>query len=272
MYRKPQPVFVAPGVSTNYSMIVTSKLTNEVYFWIKNPRTGTVSYSHLFNPILKIIPYIHTHEEYKTEMSCTCNGIVTKFSNLNGVAIIRNPLTRFISALQHLKYVNRSNSMLVELPTTYNKICSVCGSTTQVTSAKTNTESELIFPFYDNETVFYEFMYDNFDKNCQPKSGDIFERIFQTTNSILLSVGRTLLLTQVYWAYHPKIQTFRYENLSEFNLWVEQSLGYNTSKLKRVNSQTDTQLPIDFTTNKFKSLVKHLFYDDFRYFNYEFPI
>jgi hypothetical protein len=248
-------------------MVITSQKNNKKYFWIKIPRTATVAYSRLFFGNLEEDKYVHSHVPYVRELICNCNDTLTRYINLSGISVVRNPMSRFISSLKFIKKIAELPIHTSPWQTLQNK-CQVCGAIT-LDIPTDFSENSNFFEFYQNEKVFYEFMYDNFNKNCQIIDGESFDNIFTTRRSSFI---RSFFHTQVFWVYHPNVKIFKYEKLSEFNHWIEEELGYDTSKLQKVNSSQATPFPIDFTTDKFKKLTKHLFYDDFRYFDYEFPI
>jgi hypothetical protein len=256
-------------------MIIQSKVTGKKYQWIRVPRTATISYSELFFPLAKTnVSIFHKHTRYN-EFS-TCEMCVNdKKINLDAFTMVRNPLDRFISSIYFIAtcreiYLREGGNIFRET----NSYCEICGSLHPTMVDLSKKESPYnFFEFYKNEEIFYQFFYDNFNKNCELKYGIDLYSIFNTYNPAMVG---SFFQTQVYWAYHPKVKIFRYEEIDKFNDWIEENLGYDTSQLVHKNASRKKELSsvinIDFTTDKFKKLVKHLFYDDFRYFNYDFPI
>ena len=251
-------------------MIIASKIYNENYQWIRIPRTATVAYSDLFFNISNLeldYPKGHTHRKYNQFSRCK-NCIEIPDLNLPAFTMVRSPVDRFISSIYFL--VGRKIDNIV--PSKMYTSCDMCQEFI-LNESKNRTASLDFFEFYKDEKIFYEFFYDNFNKNCEPKNGLDFYKIFEVIDTSLVS---SFFYTQVHWAYYPKVKTFKYEEIGKFNNWIEENLGYDTSQLIHTNASRKKELNgiinIDFTTDKFKKLVKHLFYDDFRYFNYEFPI
>ena len=255
-------------------MVIISKITGKKYQWIRVPRTATMAYSNLFLDGLHPSASIHhTHNRYN-EFS-TCKGCVDKVDvNLDAFTMVRNPLNRFISSIYFMASRRERYSQGEDTFKKNYKYCEICNNLELIEIGKSQDSSpNNFFEFYKNEETFYQFFYDNFDKNCQPKSGNDLYSLFNTNN---ISMIGSFLYTQIHWVYHPKVKIFKYEEIGKFNNWVEENLGYDTSKLNRINASQTKELSdvinIDFTTDKFKELVKYLFYDDFLYFNYEFPI
>ena len=62
---------------------------------------------------------------------------------------------------------------------------------------------------------------------------------------------------------------FRYENLTEFNTWIETELGIDTSKLEYIG-KADTNLPfnIDLQSVEIQNLAEYLFEEDYITFGY----
>jgi hypothetical protein len=253
-------------------MVIISKITGKKYQWIRVPRTATMAYSELFFPKPKSnISIFHTHNRYN-EFS-TCDMCITYQTNLDAFTVVREPVGRFISSIYFIAS-RRSAYTINKIFKQINRYCEICGKLeSSIVDPMSKESPNNFFEFYKDEKVFYDFFYDNFNKNCQPKMGLNLHNIFQTDNISLIS---SFFKTQVHWTYHPKVKIFRYEEINKFNNWIEENLGYDTSQLTHINASRKKELSdvinVDFTTDKFKKLVKHLFYDDFRYFNYEFPI
>lgn len=249
-------------------MIVTSKVDGKKYQWIKIPRTGTVAYRFLFFPELQNKVVLHHHTKYGVHSVCnTCD----EKQNLPAFTLIRNPLTRFISSLKYI--VLRQQYSELHTDNTYNVFnrCDICGYTIQIhndTNKQFNKNITTFLKFWENEDIFYEFLYSNFEKNCNLKSGMTYKDIFNTPDSTFI---RSFFEPQMSVCYHPAVKIFKYENINEYNLWIENELGYDTSKLQKINisEKVNDEIPIDFTSNKFKELVKYLFHDDFKYFGYD---
>lgn len=253
-------------------MIITSKIDSTKYQWIRVPRTATMAYSSLFlSKSTNDTPLIHSHLTYNNFF--TCNDCINyEKPNLNAFTLVRNPVDRFISSIYFMTSRRENLDKSDKVVKNFNKICEICGKI-ELIDVDSEKSKNIFLRFYENESIFYDFFYDNFNKNCQLKPNLNIHSVFDTDDISLVS---SFFCTQVYWAYHPKIKVFKYENISEFNKWIENTLGYDTTQLKKTNASRKSELKdiinVDFTTDKFKELVKHLFYDDFLYFNYEFPL
>lgn len=249
-------------------MIVTSKINNKKYQWIKIPRTGTVSYRFLFFPELQDKVFLHLHTKYGEHFTCDSCTVVEKFP---GFCLVRNPISRFISSLKYIILMQEHVQSSTEDTHDTFKLCDVCGVVEKIPSQNTKKYNKQVvsFPkFWENETDFYDFLYGNFDKNCNLKLGITFENIFDVPNSSFIG---SFFKTQISACYHPSVKIFKYENINEYNSWIETELGYDTSHLSKFNTSriSNDSINIDFTSSKFKELVKYLFHDDFKYLGYD---
>lgn len=222
------------------NMLVTSKIHNEKFIWIKVPKTGTRAYTKVFHPdgeklFIGEQEFYHVHKPF----SLLYHHHQKKY---NGFTVVRNPRTRFISALKHLAEMNYE-----------------CKEENCV-----NHPGNL--PLHDLDKLI-TFLYDNFEKNCLPKNNKSFKQIFGVE---FTGYHESFFKTQTFWAYHPKLKIFKYENIENFNYWIENTLGYATSKLQRIGEVKINHLAhLDFDDKHFKKVVHHLFYDDYQMFNYQ---
>lgn len=242
-------------------MIVNSLVDGKNYFWVKVPRTATHSYEKLFfseftDTKTKLI---HLHTPYYRYKQAQCKN---KPEVVGGFGVVRNPYERFVSSLRYLRWKhNKPTDIKDEYELLH--ICEFCGERTLVDKGMFFNRN--FIDFLQNETIFYDFIYSSFDKNCMLKSGLVWEETFQAeTSSIVFSMFKT----QTFFVYHPEVKIFRYENLQEFNTWIENTLRYSTKSINKINSSKHIDLNIDTTTKKFKELVKYLFHDDFKLFGY----
>lgn len=251
-------------------MIISSKVSDNKYFWVKIPRTATHSYEQLFFPERDIVNnfYPHYHTPYKQPKEMCVDPVKTK----QGFTLTRHPLDRFISGI-NLIYSIWSDEYNVILEQTRQatkviNVCEYCGreNTEIINENEPNRFKLPLSPsFLSSESEFYDFVYDNFGKNCLPKGNLSMDDIFGEQSKYITP----FFTTQTYYAYYPQVKIFRYENLSEFNTWIETELGYSTSLLQKLNVSKTKQTTIDTTTQKFKELTNYLFFDDFKCFDYE---
>lgn len=223
-------------------MIISSKINESKWIWIKIPKTGSRAYSKLLVPkgedefIQNGKRLFHFHFTFS-------HLYIHHQKKYTGFTVVRHPVTRFISALNHLADLN------------FQCVIPNC----------INHPGKLPLNSIDN---LVEFIYDNFHKNCVPKNNKSFKEIFGVDHTAYYD---SFFKTQVHWAYHPKMTWFYYENLSEFNTWLSKNLGINTTKIEKIGEIKEKHLEhLDFSNYNFVKMVEYLFYDDYKAYNYPF--
>ena len=159
------------------------------------------------------------------------------------VTVVRDPYTRFVSSMRHffealnaqITHPHHVNHLIYSIP-------------------------------LNNTTNFCNFFYKFYDKNCISFDPMVHHKIayhniqmyhpfFQTQTSMIRTATNPLI--------------FKYENLNEFNIWLETEIGIDTSKLSYVGkSEKIIPFNIDLESEEIKSLVKYLFEEDYVQFNY----
>lgn len=211
--------------------IVSSKNPELKFWWIKIPRTATYAYSRLFGLYNSELLQQpkHTHEAYWQ---------LKDIEMLPAFTVVRNPVDRFFSVLSHYLHLQerckQGNCIYESPPCIWHSI---------------NIPT-------DSEQSLYEF----FSEHCTSNIAD-------AKSQMILS--DTIFRTQTWYAYHPKVKIFRYENITEFNDWLSIALGYDVSPLQRVNETQPKFLHnIDKRHPAFIKTAEYLYNIDFKTFNY----
>lgn len=78
-----------------------------------------------------------------------------------------------------------------------------------------------------------------------------------------------VLKTQCSAVNYPEVKVFKYENLTQFNEWIESTLGFNTTQVV-VNGASDYEKYnwLDFTNPRFTELCKMIYKEDYEVFGY----
>jgi hypothetical protein len=223
-------------------MILQSTINNNSYAWVRIPKTATRSYTKLLDT---------TNNDRHTEYS---KIVETLDHKIPGVTVVRNPHTRLISALKHF--------------------CGVLHA--QLQNPKNNNHIIRTIPT-ENTIKFCNFFYTNYDKNCVPRNPIMHNLTMETRINpaltfwpVRIALFIPFFITQksmIDGAINPII--FRYENLTEFNTWIETELGIDTSKLEYIG-KADTNLPfnIDLQSVEIQNLAEYLFEEDYITFGY----
>jgi len=254
-------------------MIVNSKLKDEKYFWVRVPRTGTIAYTKLFegedyDPVNK---FAHSHQKYiNTDCYLNCSEEVrSKYKSYPAFSLVRHPVSRMVSILNKMtQMAYRTQDEWDQHPGIDYAFCSYCDQKiSRPETLRPKEASETYKRFISDEDFFYKALYGIFNKNCQYKNtyDELAEDLIYSGNGS--SGFFASFRTQTEMAYHPKVKIFKYENISEFNNWIENTLGYDVSKLEIIH-KSETFTSINTNTNRFKELIEYLFHDDFKLFGY----
>ena len=112
--------------------------------------------------------------------------------------------------------------------------------------------------------VLCDLFFEALDENCKIKNLNKY-------NSILHDAGMMaeVLKTQANVINYPEVKIFKYENLSEFNDWIEKTLGISTMCLKVTDPSNFAKYNwLDFSNPRFTELCKYIFKEDYEVYGY----
>lgn len=130
------------------------------------------------------------------------------------------------------------------------------------------------FDFHNSGVKFPEWMMDidllcdtfleAVGKNCQIINYNEYKKIIADA-SLMCEV----LKTQCSAVNHPEVKIFRYENLQEFNGWIQNTLGFNTSHIG-INGASNYEKYnwLDFSNPRFTDLCKLIYKEDYEVYGY----
>lgn len=211
-------------------MILNSKLNNK-YAWVRIPKTATRAYTKLLAADNK-----HYHMEYSRMMELETIKIPC-------VTVVREPHSRFVSMMKHFSQILYA----------------------QMQHPRHRNHITYSIPV-ENTNKFCDFFYKFYDKNCIPFELNTHYTIMRHNVQIYMPFFKTQK-TMILGAENPII--FRYDNLNEFNNWLETEIAVDTSNLEHIGKIT-TEFPfnIDLQSSQIKNLVGYLFEEDYELFNY----
>lgn len=208
-------------------------INGDEWCYIKIPRTASKAYMCLFDK--EFDKNIKENEFYPQGHAPHSNLCKIMKDGTRYFTIVRNPVDRFISSLKYM-FMRRDSDYRIHF------------------TLPNETTEQLI-----------EFLYSNFDKNCIPKNKTL-EQIF---NINLSWFEGSFFRTQAFWADNNVIKVFKYENLIEFNTWLDNRFNIKTTELREVGTTKNYNLShINFQDINFIKLTEHLFYEDFVKYNY----
>lgn len=217
-------------------MILNSKINDKKYLWVKVPRTASTFYTLNFFPDL----YVGNSENYsltRDHLHEPYKNMVSKYGSHPGITIVRNPHDRFVSSLRYMKQKSIEHNHIaysMSIPT-------------------------------DSIEVLCNFLEKNFNRDCITTNS--LEQIFNKQD---ISFTRSFFITQTEFAYHPKVNIFKYENLSEFDEWLNKELGISIQNDRPKNyTKKDILSHLNFEDEQFVRIIENMFYTDYKVFNYK---
>jgi hypothetical protein len=216
-------------------MLIHSKVSDEKYIWLRIPRTASKAYGKIFFPDGN---YEHRHSNYYHE--------TYTYGEIPAFSVVRHPYTRFVSSV---KYIIKKQTVIK------NKIQNLEASRFEFSIPCESTES------------LCDFFNENLTKIQNVFSDEVYKEVFKTND---LGFVRLFFIPQHHYVGYPPVKIFRYEQLEEFNDWIESTLGYNTQHIEKYNSSADELQHIDFENPKLIKTVERLFYNDYTVFDYPF--
>jgi hypothetical protein len=213
-------------------MVIKSLVRDERYIWLRVPRTATYSYGKLFFPETK---YEHSHNSYYHETD-KIGELLPAFS------VVRNPYTRFVSSLKHMVKRQKQNGKIGR------------------------------WNFYipmENIEILSEWIFDNMDllKSTDNEARDYIKNLFKTDD---ITFVKLFFAEQVHFVNFPGVSIFKFEALTEYNKWIQDTLGYETKFIQHLNSSSDELQHLDFQNVNFIKIVEQFFYEDYTVFKYPF--
>lgn len=112
--------------------------------------------------------------------------------------------------------------------------------------------------------VLCDLFFNILDENCKIKNEDMYRKLVSEAGMMC-----EVLKTQCSAVNHPEVQIFRYENLQEFNTWIEATLGFDTTRVV-VNGASDYEKYnwLDFNNPRFEELSRMVYKEDYEVFGY----
>jgi hypothetical protein len=177
---------------------------------------------------------IFNHDEGHSHLSYQQS--IEKYGNVGrAFSVVRNPTDRLKSGIMHDIEDFEWNNPGVSFPDWMTDINSLCD-------------------------LFFKAV----DKNCIIKDEISYIKILKDA-----SMMSEVLKTQCSAVHHPDVKIFKYENLQEFNEWIENTLGYDVKRIT-INGASNYQKYnwLDFSNPRFIELCKVLYKHDYDVYGY----
>jgi len=215
-------------------MLINSKVSDEKYIWLRIPRTASKTYGKVFFPDGN---YEHRHNNYYHE--------TYTYGEIPAFSVVRHPYTRFVSSIKYIiKQQRLKNDRIENLG--FGRF-------------------EFNLPYESTESLC-DFLNKNLTKlHHNVFSNEMYEEVFKTKDTGFIKL---FFIPQHHYVGFPPVKIFKYEQLEEFNDWIENTLGYNTQNIEKYNSSADELPHINFEHPEFIKITERLFEEDYKFFGY----
>jgi len=227
-------------------MLITSKIDGKKWLWINVPKTASTAVMRTFFPSMEVNQ--QEHQTYK--------HLIQMHGSFDAFTTVRNPITRFKSALNH----------------TLN-VC-VCGRC-KISDSPVDKIDVIYFlsdmlKLKSQRSDFFRAVYMNGESDYQMNVAKIMEHRFR---KYLVPSGVNCLRIPAYVSQtfildgpQDKLHIFQYENLQELSGFIEHKLGYTFNNI--IYRKYTDKLGVDFLDPTLLDLLHELYREDYDNFNY----
>lgn len=227
-------------------MLVTSKIDKKKWLWVNVPKTASTAVMRTFFPSMEI------HEQHHN----TYEHLIETYGNYDAFTTVRNPITRFKSALNHSFNVCMCKKCVLgyEKPTTIDVIYFL----SDMLKLKSERTDFFRAVYMNGESDYYTNVYFSFKNR--------FGKYIQTNTINCLRIPAYVSQTFILEGPQEKLRIFKYENLQELSGFIKNTLGYEMNNT--IYRKYPNKLGVDFTDPTLLDLVHELYREDFTNFNY----
>ena len=227
-------------------MLITSKIDGKKWLWINVPKTASTAVMRTFFPSMEVNQ--QEHQTYK--------HLIQMHGSFDAFTTVRNPITRFKSALNH----------------TLN-VC-VCGRC-KISDSPVDKIDVIYFlsdmlKLKSQRSDFFRAVYMNGESDYQMNVAKIMEHRFR---QYLVPSGVNCLRIPAYVSQtfildgpQDKLHIFQYENLQNLSEFIQNKLGYTFNNI--IYRKYTDKLGVDFLDPTLLDLLHELYREDYDNFNY----
>ncbi len=227
-------------------MLITSKIDKKQWLWVNVPKTASTAVMRTFFPSMQIND--QQHQIY--------NHLIRMYGELDAFTTVRNPITRFKSALNHtLNVCVCGKCKLIDRPVDKLDVIRFLGDMLKLKGSRKD---------------FFRAVYMNGESDYEMNVARSIEKQF---NKYLIPNGIMCLrvpayVSQTFMLEGPqeKLRIFRYENLQDLSGFIQNTLGYEMDNT--IYRKYHNKLGVDFLDPTLLDLVHELYREDFTNFNY----
>lgn len=232
-------------------MLVESKVDNSKWLWINIPKTAsTLIGNALFN---------HENSEGRQD-HYTYTENVEMHGKYTGFTVVRNPITRFISGLNHV-FSHCSCKMCITFPENPPNTNQVIKFLKEIVDLSKSIDNFHYKTYYNGSDLLWLELVKSLQKNFINN-----KIIMDPENCVMWS----FILPQ--YLYLDKMEVrdyiFRYEELSTCTQFIENRLGCKVDTSLRPRSFEYVLQNVDFNNTEIQKLLHAYYEEDFKQLNY----
>jgi hypothetical protein len=227
-------------------MLITSKIDQKQWLWINVPKTASTAVMRTFFPSMAV-----NNQEHQIY-----NHLIRMYGQLDAFTTVRNPITRFKSALNHTFNVCVcKRCKIIDKPV--DKI-DIIHFVSDMLKLKGQRE-DFFRAVYMNGESDYEL---NVARSMQKR----FNKYLTSNGIQCLRIPAYVSQTFILNGPQENIRIFKYENLQELSGFIKNTLGYDMDNT--LYRQYPDKLGVDFLDPTLLDLIHELYREDFDNFNY----
>ena len=233
-------------------MLIKSLRDNKEWLWINIPKTATTVLLKTFFPNRK-----YNEQQHRTYRDCVREYGVHDYS----FTVVRHPVTRFMSALNHIFSVCECGKCKFDLtipPTMEEVILFVEGFIEQ-------------YHKYDN---YFSLLYANNTNKLHLEFIKLIQMTFVRNIEIYnidYCVRWAAFMPQTFMLDGARnTRIYQYEHLDECFVFIRDELGYEVQPNIRYRNYTNKLINVNVDDIKFRCLLYELYHTDFNTFGYDY--
>lgn len=232
-------------------MLVTSTIDNSKWLWINIPKTASTL---IRNAILNNV------NEMEGQVHYTYLENVELYGRHTGFTVVRDPMTRFISGLNHVfsECACGKCILLYDRPPKTEEIIQFLND---IVTLSKNINNFHYKTYYNGHDLLWMDIVKSLQKYCI-KSKVIYDPV----NCVMWS----FILPQYLYLDGMEVRDyiFRYEDLKACAKFVDNTLGYKVNLQKRVRNYSYKLNDVDFDSVELKELIYQYYEEDYKQLNY----
>jgi hypothetical protein len=228
-------------------MLVESKINGKKWLWVNIQKTATTSTLKTFFP----------EKEYNQQSHQIYVDLVRMYGYHDTFTMIRNPIDRFLSGINHLFSVCECKQCIIDvtIPTTTEEVILFLSDMLRLKQKTPN---------------FFETAYRNSQNSLHLEVVNSIQKRFSRNITVgdVQCIRWPVIIPQHYILHNAtNIKIFKYEQIEQFFHFVETELGYSVVQ-EKFRNYTNKLSNVDVNNSTLRTLIYELHKEDFKLYGY----